>query len=449
MLFHRVIDISDSDNNDDSDDSDDGQQAYQSQSTKVKNSHNSQAKDTHPRSSRFGKTAPNTRGFGRQRSRGTGVQPTDEISRFKRVKIMSVQPKDEISRFKRVRIICLHRLGRDQIVGSLTFATAKQKVECGNRMDLDSSPHDPDGDSEPVATDYIDGLSLAPLTNDVCNYVFENGRRYHNLYPATYHLPNDKREQERLELQYAAIALLVDKSLFLSPIKNPKAILDQGTGTGLWAIDVGDAYPTAQVYGTDISPIQPSFVPPNVQFIVDDMELPWLYDENSLDLIHSCMGNAFSSRDWDNFLTESWSKLAPGGWVEIKDIDFTPLSQGFSLPQDSHIMRWHKLLEEASLLAGNINFHFDAARLASHLQSLGFINITIKTFRIPLGRLQWGRKSDTTRVWWREVFYSSLEPYSMALFTKFLRWSERKVERFLVDVESDMKKIEYHWDWQL
>jgi methylase of polypeptide subunit release factors len=61
--------------------------------------------------------------------------------------------------------------------------------------------------------------------------------------------------------------------LHLAPIsKTPHNVLDIGTGTGIWAIDFGtlilhpsDAiltstaqqYPTANVLGTDLSPIQP------------------------------------------------------------------------------------------------------------------------------------------------------------------------------------------------
>lgn len=36
----------------------------------------------------------------------------------------------------------------------------------------------------------------------------------------------------------------------------PFRVLDLGTGTGIWAIDFGDMYPSAEVLGIDISPIQ-------------------------------------------------------------------------------------------------------------------------------------------------------------------------------------------------
>jgi len=39
--------------------------------------------------------------------------------------------------------------------------------------------------------------------------------------------------------------------------------MDVGTGTGIWAIDMADRFPNAQVKGIDLSPIQPNWVPPN------------------------------------------------------------------------------------------------------------------------------------------------------------------------------------------
>lgn len=45
-------------------------------------------------------------------------------------------------------------------------------------------------------------------------------------------------------------------------------------------------YPSAEVIGTDLSPIQPSWIPPNVQFQIDDAEGDWTWEENSFDFIH-------------------------------------------------------------------------------------------------------------------------------------------------------------------
>lgn len=49
-------------------------------------------------------------------------------------------------------------------------------------------------------------------------------------------------------------------------------MLDLGTGTGIWAIDVADEFPNTEVVANDLSPIQPPNVPVNVRFEVDDVE---------------------------------------------------------------------------------------------------------------------------------------------------------------------------------
>jgi trans-aconitate methyltransferase len=49
---------------------------------------------------------------------------------------------------------------------------------------------------------------------------------------------------------------------------------------------VADKYPSAAVEGLDLSAIQPNYVPPNLKFIIDDIEEEWVYRPNSHDYIH-------------------------------------------------------------------------------------------------------------------------------------------------------------------
>jgi len=44
---------------------------------------------------------------------------------------------------------------------------------------------------------------------------------------------------------------------------------------GRRCIEMADEYPSAQVLGIDLSPEQPTWVPPNCKFEVDDFELEW------------------------------------------------------------------------------------------------------------------------------------------------------------------------------
>jgi hypothetical protein len=49
--------------------------------------------------------------------------------------------------------------------------------------------------------------------------------------------------------------------------------------------DFADKYPSAQVAGTDLSAIQPQWVPPNCKFELDDAQLEWKYPPNHFDFV--------------------------------------------------------------------------------------------------------------------------------------------------------------------
>lgn len=68
---------------------------------------------------------------------------------------------------------------------------------------------------------------------------------------------------------------------------------------------VGDEYPEADILGVDLSPIQPSWVPPNVRFMVDDVEAEWVHPPETLDYIH-IRHMTSSIRDWPKLLEQAY-----------------------------------------------------------------------------------------------------------------------------------------------
>lgn len=100
-----------------------------------------------------------------------------------------------------------------------------------------------------------------------------SSRRTKTCTPTAYVFPNDPPELDRLDDQYELVKEMMDGQLHLAPFTQenpPTKILDIGTGTGLWAVEMGDEYPSAHIIGTDLSPVQPALVPPNVRFFVED-----------------------------------------------------------------------------------------------------------------------------------------------------------------------------------
>lgn len=89
---------------------------------------------------------------------------------------------------------------------------------------------------------YIDSIRSSILES-----LKENGRVYYKFRSeANYILPEDEREQERLDLQHA-IALKAFGKLALAPYEDLHSELDLGTGTGIWAIEFADQHPKCEV----------------------------------------------------------------------------------------------------------------------------------------------------------------------------------------------------------
>jgi hypothetical protein len=57
-----------------------------------------------------------------------------------------------------------------------------------------------------------------------------------------------QQEKDRLDIMHHMVRILLDNKLHLAPIgKNPHRILDLGTGTGIWAIEMGEFLHTSHI----------------------------------------------------------------------------------------------------------------------------------------------------------------------------------------------------------
>ncbi|KFY68284.1 hypothetical protein V496_01204 [Pseudogymnoascus sp. VKM F-4515 (FW-2607)] len=228
-----------------------------------------------------------------------------------------------------------------------------------------------------------DSSEYLSLTNEANEYVFENGRRYHGYKPGRYMLPNDENEMDREDIKHHISMLITEGRLHLAPIgPDPQVILDIGTGTGIWAMDTADLYPNAKVIATDLSPIQPQWVPPNLSFEIDDAEEDWLFDPQSIDFVHARY-LFHGIRDWPRLLQQAKRALKPGGYIELVEMHVIPTSPDNTLPPNSQIMEFYTTLADASREVG-LDLSI-AQKYGSMMTSAGFEDVVEEVFDLPIG----------------------------------------------------------------
>ncbi|KAK1712369.1 hypothetical protein BDP67DRAFT_490276 [Colletotrichum lupini] len=94
------------------------------------------------------------------------------------------------------------------------------------------------------------------------------------------------------------------------------------------ARDFADMYPSTEVIGVDISPIQPDWVPPNCKFQIDDIEQPWTWPMSHFDYVHISHLEG-SVAEWPALYAQAFAHIKSGGFVEVKEIDVELCSKFF------------------------------------------------------------------------------------------------------------------------
>ena len=274
----------------------------------------------------------------------------------------------------------------------------------------------------------------------------EYGRTYHAYHAGTYNLPNDENEQERLDLHYHAFRLSLRDKLFHAPVTAPTAILDVGTGTGIWPMVAADAYPAAEIVGFDLSPIQPTFVPPNLQFEVLDANEPWGYRENRFDLVHTRVMNGFGVKSWPHFYQYAIECLKPGGWVENQEFDCQIVSDDDTIPEDGRMREWARLWNEGAEIAGGTG-RCDPAKMAQQMRDAGLVNVRVLDFKMPIGPWPKDKQMKEAGAYGLVALLDGIHGMSLRTFTNCLGWSLIELEVFLAQVRTELKKKSMHSYW--
>ncbi|KAI9764040.1 MAG: hypothetical protein M1840_008916 [Geoglossum simile] len=309
------------------------------------------------------------------------------------------------------------------------------------QIPISDKQDDPDADyADDSGIESSSDSDTTSLASFITKYRWENGRRYHAyrdgeywyLEPAThpslivvilrqnlfFRGPNDEQAADLNDISHHLYTLILDGKLCLAPIgDNLQKVLDVGTGTGIWAIDFADQYPSAEVIGTDLSPMQPPFVPPNLRFEIDDCCSEWAYTKSSFDFIH-VRGMYGSIADWPKFYGEVIAHLKPGGYYEQFEISVVPRSDDDTIKDGDPLDLWGKNAIEAGDKFGKTLQIVDLQK--QYLIDANFEDVVEHRFKVPIG--PWSSNTRLRQIgqWNQLMWEEGLEPWAMALYTRVL-----------------------------
>ncbi|KAL7796738.1 S-adenosyl-L-methionine-dependent methyltransferase [Trichoderma ceciliae] len=295
--------------------------------------------------------------------------------------------------------------------------------------------------SDFIEPDVDDSMSLS---GSVLDFPEEFGRTYHAYRAGSYAYPNDLPEQERLAFQGPIIKKLFGDRLYFAPLsrsKPPQFILDVATGVGDWAIEMGDLFPSSQVVGTDLSPIQPMMVPPNVSFYVEDSSDSWDYS-NKFGYIHTRL----TAGCWGSFEQEiaqqAFEALEPGGWLESQELEAAFNCDDNTMDPEGPMCAW---IKEMRVAADGLN---RPAILGSTLKEVfervGFVDVQQRIFKLPTN--EWPRDERLKEIgWmWGQNFSQGLNGFSFQLMNKEFGRSPAQIELSLVEIREELSNPQIH-----
>ena len=209
-------------------------------------------------------------------------------------------------------------------------------------------------------------------------FLWLGGRRH--VADAPYVLPSDDQEINRLDFQHYMLRYAL-KGNYAAPLDRPATILDVGSGTGRWGMEMASVFPEARIVGTDLVPPKddPALeMPSNYSFTPGNVLEGLPFPDASFDFVHMrLLLFAIPADKWPTVTRELVRVTKPGGWVESVETG----AQQNGGPAMDRIVAW---ITEASLRRGvdpALGPHIGGLLHAASLQ-----HISTSGIQLPVGR---------------------------------------------------------------
>lgn len=205
-------------------------------------------------------------------------------------------------------------------------------------------------------------------------------------------------------------------------------------------MQIADKYPSAEVIGMDISPVQPQWVPPNLNYEVDDLEQEWLYKSDLFDLIYVRF-MFMAIRDWPAMLEQAYRCVRPGGYVELAELRLDPVSADPSRPSAPTVREWNRI-QGGILRSKGIDMTI-ALKFKQMLIEAGFEDVREEVMELPWGAWHPDPKLKAIGFWHLEQLKQGLQGIVMASMTR-AGWTSEQVEIFLAKLRRELDDPENH-----
>lgn len=221
----------------------------------------------------------------------------------------------------------------------------------------------------------------------------------------------------------------MDNNLIHAPLESPNLLIDVGCGTGIVSCHLGAKYPTAQIYGVDLSSVPPRQKPSNVEFIVGDVRQLLNHDARvalgTADLVFSRL-LVLGMTDWAGYVRDMASLVRSGGWVEMQDVALEWYLDGVCCSGE---WEWSKAL---ALAAEKKGWDPHCGRnLKGNMHEAGLVDISVREYSIPMGTWMVGERPETRRIGEHTAREFGMVYYhAIPKMLQGMGYAEEKIEEF-------------------